>query len=700
MDAHSSNFAPYTRLGSRPGPESLSTASLYRTPSASAREIGVFKRMDAEEVPRCEHVILPSQSWYRVWWGITVVAAFATAYIEPLIIAFKHQQRLGPFDDVAHVMEIFLFVVFGIDLFINMNTAYVEQKTQVLKTDLKTIRKHYFRGLFWFDLIGVLPLDMIAVSFFAAPADPASLLAVKLSALKWLHLVRCYRIIQLFSYMEYHAKIVSQLAMTLIRNQTSLFYIIHWAACTFYYIARLECFAPESWVGQNYELLKDKNRFDKYIYSLYFSITTFATVGFGDFHPYTVGECVFIIIYMFFNLAVSAYILGTITVLVMKGDERTNVYRERMSNLAGYAEQHHIPQHLQDCMREHLELHLHNQEAADEKVLGVYPSAIRRRILRHLYLGHIQHCYLFKGVKQKFLDALLSGARLELFMPKVEIIAEGDHVMDLYVVLQGAVEVCGARVGFGTEDVSLLGSENMSSHTKGHARLLMPGDCFGEVSFFTLTASEHAVVSQDVCRVLLISRAVYDGISADYMLGARTVLSNLQVLPPWQQPCQGATMANSSRASQTGPIHPNLDLTSLAATVSRSNYGQQQQVSQTGPIHPNLGLASLESTVSRGNNGQQQQMLAQGQDVNSCDYDRRTALLLACGRGHASSVRLLLESGADPSRLDSLGSSAMFEACKAGMDGPMDELLRHGGGARWDSHGSRRAARSPMSLCV
>lgn len=56
-----------------------------------------------------------------------------------------------------------------------------------------------------------------------------------------------------------------------------------------------------------------------------------------------------------------------------------------------------------------------------EQVLGIFPTTIRRRILRHLYLGHVKNAYLFKGVRQKFLDALLSVARIELFMPQVTI---------------------------------------------------------------------------------------------------------------------------------------------------------------------------------------------------------------------------------------------------------------------------------------
>ena len=61
------------------------------------------------------------------------------------------------------------------------------------------------------------------------------------------------------------------------------------------------------------------------------------------------------------------------------------------------------------------------EEHSDEKVLSSLPSTVRRRLLRHLYLAPLQRCYLFKCVKQKLLEALLAAGRVELYMPHVEV---------------------------------------------------------------------------------------------------------------------------------------------------------------------------------------------------------------------------------------------------------------------------------------
>lgn len=51
------------------------------------------------------------------------------------------------------------------------------------------------------------------------------------------------------------------------------------------------------------------------------------------------------------------------------------------------------------------------------QVLSIYPTPIRRRILAFLYMRHLSSCYLFRKCPQRFLDALLASARVEVFMP-------------------------------------------------------------------------------------------------------------------------------------------------------------------------------------------------------------------------------------------------------------------------------------------
>ena len=63
-------------------------------------------------------------------------------------------------------------------------------------------------------------------------------------------------------------------------------------------------------------------------------------------------------------------------------------------------------------------------------------------LCRHLYLECLKHCYLFHSCKPKFLDAVISACRADMFMPDVQLISEGDIVSELHIIIEGEVEIC------------------------------------------------------------------------------------------------------------------------------------------------------------------------------------------------------------------------------------------------------------------
>lgn len=85
-------------------------------------------------------------------------------------------------------------------------------------------------------------------------------------------------------------------------------------------------------------------------------------------------------------------------------------------------------QSLKNAMKGHLRLHFSSAESSDEAVLSVYPTTIRRRILRHLYMRALGSAWLFQGCRQKMLDAVLAASKIELYMPKVIVHAHDMHM--------------------------------------------------------------------------------------------------------------------------------------------------------------------------------------------------------------------------------------------------------------------------------
>ncbi len=232
-------------------------------------------------------------------------------------------------------------------------------------------------------------------------------------------------------------------------------------------------------------------------------------------------------------------------------------------------------QDLTYSMRQHLELHFQSDESRDENVLAIYPSAIRRRVLRHLYMQPLRQCYLFKKCKAKFLDAILVACRTDLFMPDVQLISEGDIVHELCIVIEGDVQVImggsegssgntgkrnrrgstgsdavrgGGSVRRSSQDenyfdrgstgglsVTNMGGQSMANLDKFRPDINSEYDdirstsaCFGEVAFFSEMPSTEAVWTNSVVRVLVVPKSAYETLASSYASQIKLILTNLK----------------------------------------------------------------------------------------------------------------------------------------------------------------------------
>ncbi|XP_072846034.2 voltage-gated delayed rectifier potassium channel KCNH1 isoform X2 [Pogona vitticeps] len=257
-----------------------------------------------QEAPKTPpHIILHYCVFKTTWDWVILILTFYTAILVPYNVSFKTKQN-----NVAWlVVDSIVDVIFLVDIVLNFHTTFVGPAGEVI-SDPKLIRMNYLKTWFVIDLLSCLPYDVI--NAFENVDEGISSLFSSLKVVRLLRLGRVAR--KLDHYIEYGAAVLVLLVCV-------FGLAAHWLACIWYSIGDYEVINEdkntirnESWlyqlgesIGSPYQLNTTTGKWEGgpskdsvYISSLYFTMTSLTSVGFGNIAPTTDGEKIFAVAMM------------------------------------------------------------------------------------------------------------------------------------------------------------------------------------------------------------------------------------------------------------------------------------------------------------------------------------------------------------------------------------------------------------------
>ena len=224
----------------------------------------------------------------------------------------------------------FFLVLFIVDAFLNMNTAYYHKGFIVKNRTL--IYKEYVRNFLFWDVFSLVGFGMDHPINGSKNRGFSNNLYV---TLKLMFLLRFRNFVSLYT--KFIERINSKFVIknSLIDFNNLIFYslyILHIFACFWYFVAAVNFSDPniETWVHK-LDLLNDTVE-AKYMYSLYWSSVTIMTVGYGDISPQNAGEVWFTIVAIFFGCGVVAYIISAIGNIMIDLTKEDQVFKYSLSH--------------------------------------------------------------------------------------------------------------------------------------------------------------------------------------------------------------------------------------------------------------------------------------------------------------------------------------------------------------------------------
>ncbi|XP_042468593.1 potassium channel KAT1-like isoform X2 [Zingiber officinale] len=369
-----------------------------------------------------KRMISPYDPRYRLWELFLIFLVLYSAWICPFEFAF-----LRYLPRTICVVDSIVDSFFAIDIMLTFFVAFVDRKSYLLVDDPKRIASRYLSTWFVFDVCSTFPFQIISFSF----NRNGNSLSFKL--LSMLRLWRLHRVSSLFARLEkdlrfnyFWTRCTKLFSVTI--------FAVHFSGCFSYMIADRYPQPTATWIGAAIPSFKQDTVWFRYVTSIYFSITTLSTTGYGDFHAQNPREMLFAICYMFFNLGLTAYLIGNMTNLVVNWTSRTKNFRNTIQDASEFATRNKLPKHIKQQMLSHICLRFKTEELKQQGALNCLPKAIRSSIAEYLFLPLVQRAYLFQGVSFNLIFQLVTEMQAEYVPPKEDVILENEASTDLYII--------------------------------------------------------------------------------------------------------------------------------------------------------------------------------------------------------------------------------------------------------------------------
>lgn len=383
-------------------------------------QMGKFKSMMklADSIAK-GYRIEPDSKIHVAWDVFSILATIYYCINDPLQVAtYYRANSLSQSFHWTRVIDYIIDAAFLLDMFLRMyvyaGISYETGRKKIIY-DRELMRKNYLKSpSFMLDLVAVIPYDIISI--FTGYHAIARLPKV----------IRAFQIPMRITSLQTHLED----SMDIMLNET--------------WVSGLKMFSSTVlivvWISAGWSMLRPSD----YAYeSVYWTLTTITTVGYGDLTPVNFRQTVFALIVGAAGATINASIIANVTSFFHDVELSEDNIDHKSNCIKYFMERHNISWEHTKKVQDYFDFIEREQDGLNEEELlkKKIPDHLRSNILIHITQTMVLNCAMFAKCESGFLRKLMLSMEQRFFGADFMIMTSSTPIDGMFFVKKGMVEL-------------------------------------------------------------------------------------------------------------------------------------------------------------------------------------------------------------------------------------------------------------------
>jgi voltage-gated potassium channel len=298
--------------------------------------------------------------------------------------------------------------------FVSLSHIYLHFKTNTVNP--RKIRSWLDLSLL-LDVFCALPFSLVALAFTGETFD--GFLILNLTAVRHIRHVRPFLD-------RFHS--LPPVAYRLVPLMVALPLLVHITAC--------------GWIALGSGTAELGDPMLTYVRAVYWTITTFTTVGYGDIAARSISQMLYAGMAQIMGVGIFGFIISNVAGILARSDAAREHHMDNLDKIETFMRLHRINPELRTKIREYYHYMWVNKKGyRDDALLEGLPGKIQSELFLHINLPIIEKVPFLRGADPELIEELMSELKPRIFIPGEKIFRADEPGDALYIIQSGEVEI-------------------------------------------------------------------------------------------------------------------------------------------------------------------------------------------------------------------------------------------------------------------